>query len=150
MVGLNRKQAAQWVSKATGCAVYPELVRYWEAVGLLRRQRPGCRVPAEYRIDDLVRLRLIAELRREGAPLQRIRRAVRNLRTLFPELRDRPGAWHLAVLGDGRVVHIEGQNLFDLARRPGQSGWLFLLDARDYLTKAQRAIEEHRARVVAG
>lgn len=98
-------------------------------------------MPAAYRVDDLVRLRLIAELRREGAPLQRIRRAVRSLLALFPELRDRPGSWRLAVLASGDVVRIEG-DLFDLTRQPGQSGWLFLLDARAYLSDAERAVAE--------
>lgn len=138
---MDRSRAAEWVSKATGYDVSLGSIRYWESGGLLRDQRPGNRVPAEYRVDDLVRLRLIAELRREGAPLQRIRRAVRNLLNLFPELRDRPGAWHLAVLASGDMVHVQG-DLFDLTRRPGQTGWLFLLDARQYVEDAERAVAE--------
>src|SRR5262245_29918494 len=108
MAGLNRQQAATWVSKVVGYEVAPSNIAYWETTGLLRSQRPGNRVPAEYRVDDLVRLRLIAALRGEGAPLQRIRRAVRRLVAVFPGLKDRPGAWELAVLSNGDVVHAAG------------------------------------------
>lgn len=93
------------------------------------------RSPASYRVDDLLRLRIVAELRREGAPLQRIRKAIRNLVALFPEMHNRPGSWRLAVLANGDVVRIGDRDLFDLTRQPGQSGWLFLLDAGEYLAE---------------
>jgi hypothetical protein len=44
------------------------------------------------------------------------------------------------VTASGDVVQIEDQDLFDLTRRPGQTGWLFLLDAREYFNDAEQAI----------
>lgn len=116
-------------------------LRYWEAIGLLRRQRPGHRVPSCYGIHDLVRLRILAELRRDGAPLQRVRKALRELQRLLPGVLDKPGAWQLAVTSKGQVVRIENdQQLLDLTRRPGQLVWA-LFEIGSYISDARAAIE---------
>jgi len=139
--GLDRRQAAQWASRVTGYEVGDTTVRYWEERGLLRRQRPGNRRPASYGLPDLIQLRLLVELRREGAPLQRIRRALEELGRLFPELKDRPGSWTLAVTASGSIALVTGaEELVELSRRPGQSGWFYLIDGAGYMGEAKQAL----------
>ena len=45
-----------------GFRVTVPTICYWEKRGLLRAQSPGRRTPAEYRVDDLVRLRPLGEI----------------------------------------------------------------------------------------
>ena len=147
-IGLNRTEAARWVSRVTGTkpVLDSAYLAYWESRGLLRKQSPGRRRPASYGVNDLLRVRLIVELRREGAPLQRIGRAVRALAKLAPEVLDYPARWRLAVDARGDVHRItDGNQLLALTNKPGQSGWLFLLDGREYLEGAKRAIAEAAA-----
>ena len=142
--GLHRTAAAQWVSASARLTppLRPSHLRYWETIGLLRAQAPGIRRPACYGVDDLVRLRLVAELRREGVPVQRIRKAVESLASLFgQEILRSPGRWHLAVTATGEIVHVtSGTDLIELTRGPGQTGWLFLLNAVDYIEDAETAL----------
>ena len=58
--------------------------------------------------------------------MQRIKRALRELRTLILDVIDRPGAWRIAVTPAGDVVRIEDRTtVLELTTRtPGQ--YLFL------------------------
>ena len=124
--GLNRREAAAWVTRRTGARVDHTTLRNWERGGLLRNQRPGRRSPCAYNVADLIRAEILATLRRDGAPLQRIKRALRELRTLILDVIDRPGAWRIAVTPAGDVVRIEDRTtVLELTTRtPGQ--YLFL------------------------
>lgn len=141
--GLNRKQTAIWCQKVTGYRVTHTTLQYWEQRGLLRKQAPGHRVPASYGVNDLVRVRVLAELRRAGAPLQRMRKALRALAQFLPEILESPGAWNLAVLPNGEIVRIESATqLMEVSRSLGQMGWVAMFDATQYVKDAQSAIEE--------
>jgi len=147
MLGLDRTRAAEWATRATGYAVSEATLRHWERRALLRPQQPGHRVPCLYRLDDLVRLSALAILRRDGASLQRITRAMRSLRHFLPEIEPHPGAWRLAVVASGDVVRIENdRQALELTRQPGQ---IAFLDAGALKAEAQAAIEEHAARASA-
>ena len=89
---LNRLDAAEFVSRTTGHRVAGSTLTYWEARSLLRRQRPGRRVPSRYFAVDLVAAVALARLRRGGACLRKTRRAMRELRRLLPNVIGRPGA----------------------------------------------------------
>ena len=53
-VGLNRLEAAEWVRRHTGYALWNTTLRNWERFGFLRNQTPGRRNPACYTVPDLV------------------------------------------------------------------------------------------------
>src|SRR5438128_1700442 len=88
-VGLNRLEAAAWVTDQAGYSVPVASLRNWECAGLLRAQHPGRRVPCAYGIPELIAAAAVATLRRDGASLRRVRRAIRALRRLIPDLADR-------------------------------------------------------------
>lgn len=138
--GLHRLAAAAWVSRRTGYRVAHSVLRYWESRRLLRVQNPGRRTPACYDVSDLIRLEVVCTLRRDGASLQRIGRALRELTKLIPDILKRPGAWRLAVDARGNVVRIEGeQTLLELTTRtPGQ---LAVFDAAEIAREARTALE---------
>lgn len=138
-IGLNRLEAAAWVARRTGFPVLHTTLRNWERAGLLRNQQPGRRLPCAYGVADLIRAEILATLRRDGAPLQRIKRALRALRALIPDVIERPGAWRLAVTPAGDVVRIEdATTVLELTTRtPGQ--YLFL-DAAEIARAAGAAV----------
>lgn len=139
-LGLNRLEAAAWVTKRTRFRVEHSTLRDWERGGLLRNQRPGRRMPCIYGVTDLIRAEILATLRRDGASLQRIKRALRALAHLIPEVIDRPGSWHLAVTPLGDVVRIEdGATVLELtSRTPGQ--YLFF-DAAEIARRARAVLD---------
>src|SRR5437870_89163 len=105
--GLSRTEAAAWVTRRTRYRVAMTTLRNWERSGLLRNQLPGKRVPCAYGIGELIAAEILAMLRRDGASLQRVRRALRELARLIPDILRRPGSWRLAVDGSGQVVRVE-------------------------------------------
>jgi len=137
--GLDRFEAARLISRLVRYGVSEPTLRYWEGSGLLPAQSPGRGGRSAYDLPLLVQARVIAELRRENAPLQRIRRALQNFRRLFPDLQDRPGAWHLVVTSRGNVMHVEDSgNLLNLAT--GQGGWFFVIDGYRFVEDSRRAL----------
>ena len=138
MVGIDRNEAAAWAYDTTGYLVTEQTLRYWERQGVLRAQRPGRRNPCSYGLDDLVKLRAVTELRRDGAPLQRVRKALRWLAVHLPDIKARPGAWRLAVTSTGEVVRIESdKQVLQLSRQGGQ---LAFLDAGLFVREAKREL----------
>jgi hypothetical protein len=143
-VGLNRIEASVWVSRRSGYTVPHTSLRNWERCGLLRHQHPGRRAPCAYGVPDLIAAATIGALRRDGASLQRVRHALRELRHLLPDILDKPGTWHLAVDGRGHVVHVEGtETLLELSSRPRQiqSQTLTLFDAGAIAREARAEME---------
>ena len=138
-LGLNRLEAAAWVTRRTRFAVLHTTLRDWERGGLLRNQKPGRRLPCAYGVPDLIAAEVIATLRRDGAPLQRIKRARHELSRLIPDILDRPGVWRLAVTPKGDVVRLEdGATVLELTgKTPGQ--YLFL-DAGEIAREAHAAL----------
>src|SRR5262245_13728183 len=119
--GLSRTEAARWVTRRTHYSVAHASLRNWERGGLLREQRPGRRVPCSYRVPELIRAEVIAVLRRDGASLKRVRRALRALARLIPNILERRGDWRLAVDGAGELVRLESaQTLLALIETLGQ------------------------------
>lgn len=148
-IGLSRRAVAEFISERTGYRVPHTVLHFWEETGLLpsRGRGAGRWTPALYDVRDIVRACIVAELRRSGASLQRIRIAVRWLGRNLPELEERPGSWRLAVTSSGDVVRIESDaHLLELTRTPGQ---ITLFNAAELLAAARAAIEEHRAEAIA-
>jgi DNA-binding transcriptional MerR regulator len=114
------------------------VVSYWERLRLLRPQNPGRRIPACYTVSDLIRLEVVCTLRRDGASLKRVGRALRDLSRLLPLLMTRPGARRLAVAPQGHVVHFEDANtLLELSASAGQ---LAVFNIADIAREARAAI----------
>jgi len=85
----------------------------------------------------------LVELRREGVPLQRVRKALRSLDKVLPGIIARRGIGRLAVTSTGEVVRVKSdRDLLDLAKRPGQTGWLAMLDVSSYVQEARSALAE--------
>jgi DNA-binding transcriptional MerR regulator len=137
-VGLDRLAAAAWASRRTGYRISHSVVSYWERRRLLRPQNPGRRIPACYTVPDLIRLEVVSTLRRDGASLQRVGRALRELRRLLPRLVDRASTWRLAVDSRGHVVRFEdGERLLELTASAGQ---LAVFNVADIAREARAAI----------
>jgi DNA-binding transcriptional MerR regulator len=103
MKGLDRVKAASWATKATGYQVSEVTLRYWERADLLRSRSRGLRVPSTYRLDDLVQLRVLAELRRHGVSLRHFRAAASELSSLIRSKAQPADRW-LAVTPSGDVA----------------------------------------------
>lgn len=140
--GLHRKDAAAFVSKQAAYHVPEPTLRFWEARGLLRDQNPGHRAPCSYGVPELIGAATIAALRRDGASLQRVRRALRELRRLIPDILEHPGTWRLAVDGRGQVVRVEDSTtLLELTgETPGQLT-VTIFDAGAFATEARAVID---------
>lgn len=145
--GLCRTEAAAFVTRRTGHRVPHTTLRHWELTGFLPVQRVGRGNPALYTVRDLVAACMVAELREKRVSLQRVRKALRALFALMPELRERPGDWRLAVTEAGEVVRVErdGRELLELTRKPGQTGWVWLWECSAVTRDAERAVQEAAA-----
>ncbi len=120
------------------------MLRWWEQHHLVRPLLTPGRAPTVYRTTDLVAAQALAVLRRDGAPLQRIRRALRALEGGVPEIIEQPGEWRLAVLTSGDVCRLEDAGrLLELTRRPGQLA--VFLNAGELVAAAHTAVEQKRA-----
>lgn len=151
VLGLNRTQAASLMSKRTGLPVGESKLRYWESLGLVSpapAKRPGRWHPATYSLRDLVTAEILATLRLDGASLPRLRRGLRALGNIMPEIDDAPGAWRLAVTRAGDVQRIENeQQVLELTNKPGQLALALLLDAGAIASEAREMIEQQKAAV---
>lgn len=102
-------------------------VRYWDHVGLLKPSVQAARGRGSrrlYSFDDLVELRIIAQLRNSGISLQRIAKVTRFVRRSFVG-RGKP-LQGVNLLTDGRTVFVrsdERERWAD-ALRGGQIVWL--------------------------
>jgi hypothetical protein len=87
-----------------------------------------------------VRVEVVAALRRDGATVPRVRRAVRELVRYVPQIAIRPGDWRVAVTGRGNIVRLDSdpRTLLELTRQPGQ---LAILDAGAMVRAAQDAVD---------
>lgn len=139
--GLSRTDAAAFVTRRTGHRVTHTVLAYWETQGLLPRvgRGRGRWTPAHYTVRELVAAEVVATLRRDGAPLQRVKKARGALLRLMPDLENRPGEWRLAVTAAGDVVRVEGlEQLMELSTRsPGQ---MLLVNAGELVAAAQEEI----------
>jgi DNA-binding transcriptional MerR regulator len=139
---LSRTKAADFVSRRLGQKVAHTVLAYWEAQGLLPKtgRGRGRWTPAIYTVRELVVAEVVARLRRDGASLQRVKKAKAALLRLMPELEVRTGELCLAVTSLGEAVLV--QTLADVmqlfARAPGQ---MLLMDARELVAAAQQEIE---------
>lgn len=141
--GMNRIEAAAFVSARTGRRLGHTVLRYWEAVGVLEKRGRGRRTPVRYGVRDLVAACLVAELRATGASLQKVRKAREALRRLWPELDGRPGAHRFAVKPNGELVRVSesGRELTELTRQTGQlAAWFMLWDAGSVTREARAAV----------
>lgn len=140
--GLSRTDAAAFVTRRTGHEVAHTVLAYWESQGLLPKagRGRGRWTPARYTVRELVAAEIVARLRRDGASLQRVKKAKAALLRLMPELEGRPGEWRLAVTASGEVVRVQSlAEVMELSTRaPGQ---MLLVDARELVAAAQDEIE---------
>lgn len=141
--GLSRTDAAAFVTRRTGHMVAHNVLAYWEAQGLLPKagRGRGRWTPARYTVRELVAAEVVARLRRDGASLQRVKKAKAALLRIMPDLAGRPGEWRLAVTGSGDVVRVHSlAEVMELSsREPGQ---MLLVNARELVAAAQDEIEK--------
>jgi len=148
---LSRTDAAAFVSRRTGRRVVHTVLAYWESQGLLPRvgRGRGRWTPALYTVRELVAAEIVARLRRDGASLQRVKRAKAALLRLMPELEGRHGSCSLAVTPSGDVVRAESiEQLMEISTNtPGQ---MLLLDAGELVKAARQEIEKRSRPDVGG
>ncbi len=102
--------------------VTPRQLQWWDERGVVSPEQQGHR--RRYRLDELIEVAVIAELRSKGFPLQKIRRVLRFLhRELGRRLSDvlRPTSeYHL--LTDGRHIFLEDsqRKIVDLLKNSRQ------------------------------
>ena len=91
------------VTQLTGATT--RRLNYWHRTGLIRAsgKSTGHR---RYTIPDVVAVKTIVELRRQGCSLQKIRAAVRYLRRHYPDPGDTDVLASLTLLTDGRKVYM--------------------------------------------
>jgi hypothetical protein len=87
---------------------------------------------------------MLCALRFEGASLQRLRKAFRELARIMPGIADAPPEWRLAVRPSGEVVRVESDlELLELTRKPGQLA--AVLDAGEIAREARALLGSYRA-----
>jgi DNA-binding transcriptional MerR regulator len=145
--GIARLEAARFLTRRIGYKVIERTLRYWEQHGLLAPKYGGGRgIRTIYRLSDIVAASVVVTLRRDGASLQRVRRAMVHLRRLIPSIIDAPHAWRLAVTGAGEVVRIENNGtLLELTNQPGQVA-LSIINVGALAEDARKLIEEQEAK----
>lgn len=148
--GLNRTETAEFLSRRLGRTFYERVLRYWESLELVHpvKVNPGGRgrhCPVVYRLPELIGAEVLATLRLvDGVPLQRVRKALRELEALFPDVMNTPAEWRLAVTIDGDVVRVDrfddddARAFVSLAKRPGQ---VAIFNAGRLARDARAAIE---------
>lgn len=106
------------------CGVAPGRLRYWRRMRLLE-PRLRDRRSAGFGFDDLVSVRTLVSLLKQGVPLRRIRRSVESLRETMPDVERPLGALRLSqasvgevvVRHEGRLLQPDGQLVLDFAVR---------------------------------
>jgi DNA-binding transcriptional MerR regulator len=108
------------VAELTGASI--RKVDYWARTGLLTpsgREAAGKGSQRKYTFQDLVALLAICKLRECSCPLQKIRAAVRHLRSHYPDLPTSASLSRLTLLTDGKSVYMltDGQQVMDIVSR---------------------------------
>jgi DNA-binding transcriptional MerR regulator len=98
------------------------MLTHWDDTGLLRPsvQRASGRGSVRlYSLSDVIVIRTIKQLRDGTCPLQKIRAAVRYLRSEHPELRSSEAIAQLTLVNDGKRVMLlnDRQQLLDVMTR---------------------------------
>lgn len=85
------------------------MLDYWARTGLLKpsgRDASGKGSRRQYTFQDVIALLTICKLREGNCPLQKIRSAVRYLRSHYPEATESEPLSRLTLLTDGRKVYM--------------------------------------------
>ena len=139
---IDRQQAAAWCARATLRPVTEVTIRFWERHGLLRERFPGPGKSAAYKLEDLVLLRIVAEMRRDGLSHRPMRKALQKLSRQLPDM-IHSRASRIALTSSGYVVP-EGQSgsLMSRTLSSTSSGLAWACDLGAFLRDAQSALEE--------
>ncbi len=104
---MSREFSTSVAAKITGASV--RMLDHWARSKLLPpsgREAKGKGSRRSYTFQDLVSIRAILDLREGKCPLQKIRAAVKELRSLTPELSNSQTLSRLTLLTDGKQVFI--------------------------------------------
>ena len=104
---MSREFSTSAAAKITGASV--RMLDHWARSKLLPpsgREANGQGSRRSYTFQDLVSIRAILDLREGKCPLQKIRAAVKELRSLNPELSNSQTLSRLTLLTDGKQVFI--------------------------------------------
>lgn len=98
-------------------------LNYWVQVGVARpsiRGPQGRRVEQYWSVEDVVVVRAVQRLRRQGASLQQVRKARREIEKWGSSMSNARLYW------DGREIYLqdEGGDLVSTLKRPSQRAWL--------------------------
>jgi DNA-binding transcriptional MerR regulator len=97
-------------------------IDYWARTGLLKpsgQEASGKGSKRRYIFQDVVALLAICKLRECSCPLQKIRAAVRHLRSHYPDLSPSEPLSRLTLLTDGKSVYMltDGQQIMEVVSR---------------------------------
>ncbi len=121
-----------------------QTLHYWTKTDFLA---PSSEHPKRFSFTDLVAGRVAVRLRKQGIPLQRLRKVVEILRELdIGNGKKHPLAEHVVVVLGEDVQLVDSKGLVSLLARPGQRGLVGVVDVlqeiemaaegRDYLSRA--------------
>lgn len=116
---------------------------HWTSTGLLRpsgKDAEGRGTRRKYTFQDVVALKAISALRARQCPLQKIRKAVRHLRSNYSDATNNQLLSRMTLLTDGKDVYIltDETQVMDIVTR--QHVWsvaigLIILEAREQVSK---------------
>ncbi len=132
MMGFTTKQVAAFTQLTT------RQLNYFDMINLLSPSVQSAQGRGTYRLygfRDVVALRLIAKLRRQGISLQAVRKAVNYLHTMEQTTLS---ASVLAVNGDDVILVDQNQLAISLLKQPGQ--FCFLIDVGGITHEVEEAI----------
>ncbi len=134
-VGLGSRQVCDLLG------IPSSTLNYWVQIGLVRptiRGPQGRRVEQYWSVEDVVVVRAVQRLRRQGASLQQVRKARRVIEGWGSSMSNARLLW------DGREVRLkdESGNLVSTVREPGQQAWvLAVLPLGDWHHETSRVAE---------
>lgn len=99
------------VRRLTGASL--NQLKYWNKIGLARPERHGR--ACSYSFKDIIKLRVLVSLRKNGLSLQKVREGIANLSRLLPD--DEPLS-HLIIYTDGTdMIVVEKGRYFSAITR---------------------------------
>ncbi len=139
---LDRIHAAAWITTLTRRPVTEGVLRYWERKRYLRQQLPGNRRSVQYKLEDLVQLYVLAEMRRQGVSHVPLRVSLRRLSRELPQLLQ-SNRRRVVLVSTGRVLAEAKNLLMAMLSDPGaRTSFAWAFDLGAFVEEAERALEK--------